>query len=92
MLDSADLRTVRAAVLWFIASYQRDHKPAPPAAHRALDNLTRAMSVCGQETVAPQPQWIATTEAAKRMGCTPRHARRIVRLRDGLIESDGPVT
>ena len=76
-LDAADLRTARVAVLWFIASHQRDNRPAPPAAHRLLDHLTRAMSAAGPKPVAPQQQFIGTTEAAKRLGITPRHARRI---------------
>jgi excisionase family DNA binding protein len=35
------------------------------------------MSSAGPKPVAPQEQFIGTTEAAKLMGITPRHARRI---------------
>lgn len=77
MLDAADLRMARMAALWFIHAHQQNNRPAPPALHRLVDHLTRELSASGTEPEAPQPQFITTAEAAKRMGCTPRNVRRI---------------
>ncbi len=39
--------------------------------------LNSALSADGREPVAQQPNWVSTREAARRLGCSERNARRI---------------
>jgi hypothetical protein len=75
-LDSCDLRMALAAVSFYRQTHIHAKLPIPPAADRLADHLEQALSVNGQEDVAPQPQWITTAEFACRMGCSERTARR----------------
>jgi hypothetical protein len=93
-LDATDLKTARAAVAYYMRGHQLVHKPIPPAAVRLAAHLEQAMSANGLDSVVPQPHWITTTEAARQLGCTPRHARRIAQQighrigRQWLIDPD----
>jgi hypothetical protein len=78
--------------------YRRAHllskRPIPPAADRLAEHLERALSAGGQEPVAAQPDWLSTRQAAGRLRCSDRTARRIAeRLgrkvgREWLIPAD----
>lgn len=77
MLDRTDLRMALIALNYYIRALQLVHRPVPPAAHRLADHLTTAMAVNGQESQRVTTDWITTDEAAKRIGCSQRHARRL---------------
>jgi len=93
-LDLTDLKTARAAVAYYMRGHQLVRKPVPPAAVRLAAHLEQAMSLNGPGVVVPQPHWMTTTEAATRLGCTQRHARRIAQQigyrvgRQWLIDPD----
>jgi len=93
-IDRHDLRMARVSVNYLISALTLVRKPVPPAARRLADHLDQALTACGQEPVAPQPQWVTTAEVAELLGCSPRTARRIAARvgyragRDWLIPID----
>lgn len=76
-LDRTDLHMARVAVAWYVRAHHLHRRPVPAAAYRLTDHLEEALSADGPDPVAPQPHWLTTAQAATRLGCSTRHARRI---------------
>lgn len=76
-LDTADIRMALHVVGYYRSIYESIKRPVPPEAARLEDHLQQALSVHGQESVAPQVNWMTTREVARRCNCSERNARRI---------------
>jgi AraC-like DNA-binding protein len=94
-LTSADLRMALAAVSYYRRAHILSRRPVPPAADALVEHLEQAlMSASGQESVAPQAEWLSTGQVARRLGCSERTARRMAPLigrragRDWVISAD----
>ena len=80
MIDRTDVETCRIGLLWIRRHRELHRQPASAAIDRALaalDRVTSAMSVDGQNPFVAQQEWITTGEAARRTGYTERHIRRL---------------
>jgi hypothetical protein len=79
VIDRTDLETCRVGLLWIQRHRQLHRQPASPVIDRAISNLedTLACSASGTNDAATQQNWVTTTTAAKRLGCSPRYVRQI---------------
>ncbi len=76
-LDRTDLHMARVAVAWYVRAHHLHRRPVPPAAYRLADRLDDTLAADGHQPVVPQPHWLTTAQAATRLGCSTRQARRI---------------
>ncbi|MBX7431123.1 helix-turn-helix domain-containing protein [Mycobacterium sp. Y57] len=78
-LDRTDLAMALTAVTLYRNVHIQSKKPVPAAADRLLEHLEHVLngSAGGTEPSPDPPEWITSVEAAQRLGCTPRYARRI---------------
>lgn len=93
-LDRTDLAMARVAIAWYIRAHHINNRAVPAAAWRLSDHLDAMASASGPKPVVPHPHWVTTAQAAERLGCSTRHARRIARKigervgRQWLIDPD----
>lgn len=87
-LGPEDLRACRYVAAETIRTRQQLHIPIPNwlrGLDRNLDTELRAMSAHGPESEAHEPdsEMVGTAEAARILGCSTRHVRRLAADLDG---------
>jgi hypothetical protein len=62
-----------------LAARRRGLDGLPPSADygQLAEALRSALAADGREPVAEQPDWVSTRQAARKLGCSERNARRI---------------
>jgi excisionase family DNA binding protein len=75
-LDDTDIRMALVAASYYRRAHILCKRPVPAAADRLINHLTH-LAANGQDSVAAQPHWLTTRQAAELLGCSDRTARRI---------------